>query len=144
VHSRRVSFESRTAQSQSRPVLCELPSTMTSLHQLVAGRGSVDHVRDPGVPATNQSVNGAPRWSRNPDIITSQARSVKGRIQPPCSQPSGFGLASQSATFKLDSSIVLSRFSVELTGKLLLHILIELVAESIGTNQGTSFGITCV
>jgi hypothetical protein len=38
---------------------------------------------------------------------------------------------------------MVGRFSAELTGKLLLHVLIELVAESIGANQGTSFGITC-
>lgn len=45
-----VGLESSTGEREHRPMLRQLPSAHTSLHDLVRGRRLVDHVGDPGVP----------------------------------------------------------------------------------------------
>ena len=56
-NSRRVGLESTTAKSQVWPVFGQFPLAQASLNNLIAGRGSVDHVRNPSVPLNQGKIS---------------------------------------------------------------------------------------
>lgn len=75
-------------------------------------------------------------------VLTSQARSERGRIRAPCSRPIVCGLCGEIPLVSCLPEVAAFRV-MSLTRELLLHVLVVLVAEAVGADQGSGFGITC-